>query len=60
MEGMTGGPPRIIIADDHRMFREGLARVLDSHGDMEVIGQASHVVTLGSPKPRILGRAIPA
>ena len=30
---------RVLIADDHRIFRESLATILDSHG-IQVIGQA--------------------
>lgn len=34
-------PIRIIIADDHRMVREGLKQLLELEGDIEVVGQAS-------------------
>jgi DNA-binding NarL/FixJ family response regulator len=33
-------PIRILLADDHTLFREGLAGILDSQPDMEVIGEA--------------------
>lgn len=31
---------RIIIADDHPLFREGVAHTLDSESDLEIVGQA--------------------
>jgi NarL family two-component system response regulator LiaR len=31
---------RVLIADDHPTFREGLIRVMAEHDDMEVVGQA--------------------
>src|ERR1700683_1708917 len=33
-------PIRIVIADDHRIFRAGLRRLLESEGDMKVVGEA--------------------
>jgi DNA-binding NarL/FixJ family response regulator len=33
-------PIRILLADDHTLFREGLVGILDSQPDMEVIGEA--------------------
>lgn len=33
---------RVILADDHTMFREGIASVFTSRGGVEVVGQASH------------------
>ena len=32
---------RVHLADDHTMFREGLASILTSRGDVEVVGQSS-------------------
>jgi DNA-binding NarL/FixJ family response regulator len=32
-------PIRVLLADDHTMFREGLAGILASHGGMEVIAE---------------------
>jgi len=32
---------RIMLADDHRMFRQGLRTLLDSRDDMDVVGEAS-------------------
>jgi two-component system, NarL family, nitrate/nitrite response regulator NarL len=34
---------RILLVDDHAMFREGLARMLDKEADFTVVGQASSV-----------------
>ncbi len=34
-------PIRILLADDHTLFREGLAGILDSQPDMDVVGEAS-------------------
>lgn len=31
---------RVLIADDHALFREGLATILSAQADMEVVGQA--------------------
>src|SRR5215208_3185371 len=31
---------RVSLVDDHTMFREGIASVLTSRGDVEVVGQA--------------------
>jgi two-component system nitrate/nitrite response regulator NarL len=33
-------PIRIVIADDHPIFRDGLRRLLESEGDMKVVGEA--------------------
>jgi PAS domain S-box-containing protein len=37
---VTSGLIRIIVADDHRMVREGLVMILESQPDMSVVGQA--------------------
>ena len=39
MEGgrLTDGPLRVLVADNHTMFRQGLARLLDSHDGIEVV-----------------------
>jgi two-component system nitrate/nitrite response regulator NarL len=34
-------PIRIVIADDHLLFREGLRRLLEAEPDLKVIGEAS-------------------
>lgn len=33
-------PIRIVIADDHPIFRDGLRRLLESEGEMKVVGEA--------------------
>jgi DNA-binding NarL/FixJ family response regulator len=35
-------PVRVVLADDHAMFREGIASVLTSRGGVEVVGQGPH------------------
>jgi|SRR5215218_6101985 len=35
----TGGPIRVLLADDHTMFRQGLARILASYGGMEIVAE---------------------
>ncbi len=32
---------RVLIADDHKIVRDGLKRILTSHGDLEVAGEAA-------------------
>ena len=38
---MTGCPIRILVADDHPLFRAGLRALLDSVADTEVVGEAA-------------------
>lgn len=38
---MSEGPIRIVIADDHAIFREGLRVLLETHRDYRVIGEAT-------------------
>jgi DNA-binding NarL/FixJ family response regulator len=49
---------RILIADDHVIFRDGLRKLLDSDGEISVVGEASNgaecVKMLGNLKPDIL------
>jgi DNA-binding NarL/FixJ family response regulator len=35
----TSGPIRVLLADDHTMFRQGLAAILASYGAMEVLAE---------------------
>lgn len=35
-----GAVPRVVIADDHRIVRVGIAMALDAHADIQVVGQA--------------------
>lgn len=37
---MTTMPIRILLADDHRLVRSGLRRLLETQTDMEVVGEA--------------------
>jgi DNA-binding NarL/FixJ family response regulator len=38
---MAGRPIRVLVADDHAIVRQGLARLLDSLDGLEVVGEAS-------------------
>ncbi|MEK7334264.1 MAG: DNA-binding response regulator, partial [Candidatus Binatota bacterium] len=35
------GPIKVVIADDHTLFREGLKRILSLEKDVLVVGEAS-------------------
>ncbi len=35
-------PIRVVIADDHRLFRAGTRRILESFSDVEVVGEAAN------------------
>lgn len=37
----AGGPVRVLLVDDHRVVREGLAGLLRDEADIEVIGEAT-------------------
>jgi len=39
-EGGTMSPLRVLLVDDHQLFREGLVSILSSQPDFEVIGEA--------------------
>ena len=39
---MTRTPIKVLLADDHTMFREGLANLLTSYGGLEVVSQTSN------------------
>jgi len=49
---------RILIADDHTMFREGLRRVLEADSTLEIVGEAKdgvEVIQLSAKlKPQVL------
>jgi two-component system NarL family response regulator len=38
---VTGDPIRVLIVDDHALFRRGLEMVLEEQGDIEVVGEGS-------------------
>ncbi|MFY9527341.1 MAG: response regulator transcription factor, partial [Candidatus Acidiferrales bacterium] len=33
---------RILVADDHAIFREGLRKLLEGSGDVQIVGEASN------------------
>ena len=39
---------RLLIADDHRIFREGLARLLRDHSDLDVVAEAGNDIDVMS------------
>ena len=41
MDSRRSEPIRIVIADDHPIFRDGLRRLLEAETDLKVIGEAS-------------------
>jgi DNA-binding NarL/FixJ family response regulator len=38
-DAQANGPIRVLLADDHTMFREGLAGILAAYGGMEVVAE---------------------
>jgi len=51
-------PIKVVIADDHALFREGLKRILSLEKDVLVVGEASHgddvLKVVGDTKPDVL------
>jgi len=51
-------PTRILIADDHAIFRQGMRKLFDEHPEFEVVGEASNgaeaVAAVGKLKPDVL------
>jgi DNA-binding NarL/FixJ family response regulator len=39
---MEERPTRVLLADDHTMFREGLAELLTSYGGLEMVGETTN------------------
>lgn len=37
----TGGPARVVVADDHPLYRQGIVRALEAAGGIEVVGEAA-------------------
>src|SRR3990167_3865818 len=49
------GPIKVVIADDHTLFREGLRRILSLEKDVLVVGEAAR----GDEVPGVVERAKP-
>src|SRR3970040_1579827 len=49
------GPIKVVIADDHTLFREGLRRILSLEKDVLVVGEASR----GDEVTKVVERAKP-
>ena len=41
MNSKRSQPVRIVIADDHPIFRDGLRRLLEAEPDLKVLGEAA-------------------
>ena len=41
-ERNTGEPIRVLLADDHTMYRQGLAGILGAYERLEIVGQSAH------------------
>jgi len=56
---------RIVLADDHSIVRDGLRRIIEDTGDMEVIGEAKdgheavHLVTEKRPDVAVIDISMP-
>src|SRR5436305_4307611 len=50
-------PIRVLIADDHALFRRGLEMVLDEEDDIDLVGQAGErreaAAVRGGPRPDV-------
>ena len=44
-------PIRVVVADDHPLFREGVVTSLRSNPDIEVVGQAQDAAGSANPVP---------
>lgn len=42
MASVSPKPVRIVVADDHQMFLEGVARLLDGEDDIEIVGHGAN------------------
>jgi len=40
LSSRAGGPYRVVIADDHPLFRDALRQMIDEQPDLEVVGEA--------------------
>ena len=58
MNKINHEPIRIVVVDDHVLFREGLMAIIRSEPDLEVVGQAGSVkeavALIGSLKPDVV------
>ena len=43
MNNIRQSPIRIVVVDDHILFREGLVSIIRSEPDVEIVGQAGTV-----------------
>src|SRR5581483_11025407 len=43
MDGSSTDVIRILLCDDHRLFREGAKRILEDEDDLRVVGDAASV-----------------
>ena len=39
---MTQSPIRLLIDDDHNLFRQGLIRILGDYEQLQIVGQAAN------------------
>src|SRR5580692_9518358 len=47
-------PIRVLIADDHALFRRGLEMVLEEEDDIDLVGQASDATKAVAPSAKIV------
>lgn len=45
---MTASPIRLVIADDHVLVRQGIRAFLDTHADLEIVGEADDATSAAS------------
>jgi len=53
--GRRPEPIRVLIADDHALFRRGLEMVLEDEADIELVGQAGN----GAEAVTVAGESLP-
>jgi DNA-binding NarL/FixJ family response regulator len=51
--GALMGTYRVVVADDHALFREGLKRVLEEDPDVEIVGEANDGMELLALLPQL-------
>ena len=58
LEPPKQGISRVLLVDDHVMFRQGLRSMLETYGDVEIVGEASNgeeaVTASGEMRPTIV------